>query len=234
MNSFYPHKQYPHSGVSALGSMKHQGNYRLIATKVFQALPSMVNSGSIINTNALATSEITTSGFTVLSTSPTETPQTAEATRKAVNELRKLSGLTWDQLAKIFNVSRRTMHFWASGQPLSSFNEENLNRLLGTIRYVDRGRADINRSLLISPGSDGKPLIDLLAIGEYKKVKQILGKGNAPQKPRLTSLSEDTRMSNMPPNPADLVDALQDSIHRDVGRTRIARTSRKRKNDSGK
>ncbi|OKH55602.1 transcriptional regulator [Calothrix sp. HK-06] len=213
--------------------MKHQPSYHLIATKVFQAMPSTVSSRAIFDTNAFAIPEMTTSGFTVLSTSSNYATQTTEATRKATNELRKLSGLTWEQLAKIFNVSRRTLHFWASGQRLSSFHEENLNRLLGTIRYIDRGSAGINRSLLISPGSDGKPLLDLLAIGEYEKVKQILGQGNTPQKPRLVSLSEDTRISRMPPNPADLVDALQDPIHRDIGITRPARTSRKRRNDSG-
>ena len=33
----------------------------------------------------------------------------------AIGELRRLSGLTWDQLARLFNVSRRSLHFWASG-----------------------------------------------------------------------------------------------------------------------
>ena len=31
----------------------------------------------------------------------------------AIAELRCLSGLTWDQLARLFNVSRRSLHFWA-------------------------------------------------------------------------------------------------------------------------
>lgn len=232
MSNSYSRKQYSCSATSALGSMKNQSSYRLIATKVFQALPTTISSGAIFNTNALAIQEMTTSGFTVISTSSKEATQKAEATRKAINELRKLSGLTWDQLAKLFNVSRRSLHFWASGQRLSSFNEESLNRLLGTIRYIDRGSADINRGLLMSPGSDGKPLIDLLAMGEYEKIKQILDTGNAPQKTQLVSLSEDTRISHMPPNPADLVDALQEPIHHDVGRTRPARTSRKHRNDS--
>ncbi|BAZ15446.1 hypothetical protein NIES4071_73180 [Calothrix sp. NIES-4071] len=165
----------------------------------------------------------------LLSTGSTEVTQTEEATRKAVNELRKVSGLTWDQLAKLFNVSCRSVHFWASGQRLSSFHEESLNRLLGTIRYIDQGSADINRDLLLSPGSDGKRLLDLLLIGDYEKVKQILGQGNAPQKPRLVFLSEDRRISCMPLNPADLIDALQSPIHRDVGRTRPAQTSRKQR-----
>ena len=233
MSSLLLSKQYLYSGTSALGLMTHQGSYRLIATKVFQALPSTVRSGVLFNTNALAMQEMTTSGFTLISASSTEATQKAETTRKAINELRKLSGLTWEQLAKLFNVSRRSLHFWASGQRLSSFNEESLNRLLGTIRYIDRGNADINRSLLMSPGSDGKPLFDLLAIGEYEKVKQILGTPNTPEKPRLVTLSEDTHTLRIPPNPADLVDALQEPIHRDVGKTRPAQTSRKLRNDSG-
>ena len=40
-----------------------------------------------------------------------------EATRKAVSELRRISGLTWEQLAWLFGVSRRSVHFWASGKP---------------------------------------------------------------------------------------------------------------------
>lgn len=46
-------------------------------------------------------------------------------------------------------------------------------------------------------------------------------------KPALGELSQDARASYTPQNPADLVDALQDPIHRDVGRSRPARTVRK-------
>ena len=46
-----------------------------------------------------------------------------QAPYKAVMELRRRSGLTWDQLGQIFGVTRRTMHFWASGQPLATENE---------------------------------------------------------------------------------------------------------------
>ena len=37
----------------------------------------------------------------------------------AIGELRRLSGLTWDQLARLFNLSRRSLHFWASGKPMA-------------------------------------------------------------------------------------------------------------------
>ncbi|MBW4635462.1 MAG: XRE family transcriptional regulator [Iphinoe sp. HA4291-MV1] len=215
------------SRTSALGAMRHLGTNQFIASKIFMAHSSTTASRTTVERDLLAALEMTTSGVTLPSTS------SIEATQKALNELRKLSGLTWDQLAKLFNVSRRSLHFWASGQPLSRFNEENLNRLLGTIQYINRGSASLNRSLLLRPGSDGRPLLDLLVAGEHEEVKQVLGPGNVPEKPQLIPLSEDARMSRMPQNPTDLVDALQEPIHRESGRSKPARAARSRRNSSG-
>lgn len=227
MSNLLVRKPYELLGTSALGSMKHQNSYHLIATRVFQASPSTTTSRSAFNQSALAVLEMTTSGFTLRSISSTE------VTQKAINELRILSGLTWDQLAKLFNVSRRSLHSWASGQPLSSFNEESLNRLLGTVRFINRGSASFNRSLLLSPGTDGRPVLDLLVAGKYEEVKQILGPGNPLQKPQLSPLSKDASVSRVPPSPVELMDALQEPIHREVGRSRKARAARSRRNDSG-
>lgn len=199
----------------------------IIASRILIAPSSTTTSRETINRNLVAASEMTTSGVAMASIS------SPEATQKALSELRRLSGLTWDQLAKLFNVSRRSLHFWASGQPLSRFNEEHLNRLLGTIRYIDRGSASLNRSLLLCPDSNGNPLFDLLVAGRYEEVKRIAGSNNAPRRPLLGSLSEDARKMRMPQKPEDLVDALNDPIHRDVGRSRPARAVRSRKNSSG-
>lgn len=200
---------------------------RIITSRIFIASSSTTASRETSDRNLVAASEMTTSGVTLPATS------SPKVTQKAVNHLKKLSGLTWDQLAKLFNVSRRSLHSWASGERLKLYNEETLNRLLCTIQYIDRGSASLNRSLLLQPNNDGRLLVDLLIAGEYEAVKRILGSGNASQKPKLGSLSEDARLSRMPPNPADLVDAFQDTIHREVGRSRPARTVRSRKNSSG-
>ncbi|MEC4815094.1 MAG: XRE family transcriptional regulator [Scytonema sp. PMC 1069.18] len=207
--------------------LKQSDTHRIIASRILIASSGTTASRETIDRNLVAASEMTTSGVTLPVISA------PEITQKAVNELRRLSGLTWDQLAKLFNVSRRSLHSWASGERLKPFNEENLNRLLGTIRYIDRGSASLNRSLLLQPDSNGKPIFDLLVAGEYEAVKRILGPGNARQKPKLSSLSEDARMSRVPPNPVDLVDALQDTIHREVGRSKPARTTRSSRNSSG-
>lgn len=156
-------------------------------------------------------------------------PITIESPQITIHELKKLSGLTWEQLAKIFNVSRRSLHFWASGKPMTPFNEEHLRRLLATIRYIDRGNADINRSALLQHRQGSIIPFDLLIAGKYEEVKQLLGAGKAVEKPKLKPLSPEAIASRLPPPPEDLVGALQDPIHREVGRSRPAKTTRSRK-----
>ncbi len=181
-----------------------------------------------IDYHLLAALKMTTSG--VPSTVPQTLPSTlpGRSTQQAVNELRKLSGLTWDQLATLFNVSRRSVHFWASGQPLTSANEEKLNRILDVVEYISLGSASRNRSLLMDIADDGKSYLEMLAAGEYNRVKDILSDGNAPKKPKSGQLSKAAELSRMPPHPADLVDSLQDSIHREVGKSRAAKSVRSR------
>jgi transcriptional regulator with XRE-family HTH domain len=215
------------SSTSALGAMKLIGAHSFIGCRIFMVRSGTTASRVTADQEFLAAVEMTTSGITLPSTS------SPEATQKSLSELRILSGLTWDQLAKLFNVSRRSLHFWASGQPLSRFNEEQLNRLLGAIQYIDRGSANLNRSLLLKPDNNGNLLFDLLVAGKYEEFKQIIGSGNAPQKPQLGSLSEDVYAAGMLQNPADLVEALQEPVHREVGQSRPARAARSRKNSSG-
>lgn len=210
---------------SLLTKRQYLGSYRPITVPVFPAPSETTSTEPISDWDLLIVSERTTSGL-FFSPQPTAS---GEATRAALNELRKLSGLTWEQLARLFNVSRRSLHFWASGQPLSSFNEESLNRLLGTIRYINRGSASINRSILLSPSSDGKVPLDLLMAGRHEEVKQLIGSVNAPQRPQLQPLSPDAIASRIPQKPEELVDALHDPIHREVGRSRAVRAVRSRK-----
>ncbi|HBB35883.1 MAG TPA: transcriptional regulator [Cyanobacteria bacterium UBA8803] len=226
MNTLLNRRDY--LGTSTGEPMRTQVAHRPIAIPVFPATSETTSSEPISDWDLLIVSERTTSGLT-LSSQPVAS---TEATRSALNELRQLSGLTWEQLARLFNVSRRSLHFWASGQPLYPSNEERLNRLLGTVRYINRGSASINRSILLSPSSDGRIPLDLLIAGWYEEVKQLIGSGNTPQKSPLKPLSEDAIASRMPQKPEELVDALHDPIHREVGRSRTVRAVRSRKRDS--
>jgi DNA-binding transcriptional regulator YiaG len=161
-------------------------------------------------------------------------PSLTETSQATINELKQLSGLTWEQLAKIFNVSRRSLHFWASGKPLSPFNEEHLRRLLGTLRYINRGSSDMNRSALLHPQQGSVIPLDLLIEGKYEEVKRLLGAGTTVEKSKLKPLSPEAIASRLPPPPEDLVGALQDTIHREVGKSRPAKTTRSRKRSGDK
>jgi transcriptional regulator with XRE-family HTH domain len=179
----------------------------------------------------LAPLKMTTSGVKLPATLSPTLPATEpiRLPQQAVNELRKLSGLTWEQLAHLFDVSRRSVHFWASGQPLASAHEEKLNRILDAVQYISLGNASLNRSLLMGIGNDGRSYLELLAAGEYDRVKYLLGTGNISSKPQLTPLSPATTVARTSPNPADLIDALQDAIHREVGKSKSAKSVRSRK-----
>jgi DNA-binding transcriptional regulator YiaG len=146
----------------------------------------------------------------------------AASASSAIAELRRLSGLTWDQLARLFNVSRRALHFWASGKPMAPSNEEHLQRLLAVVRKIDKGTASANRALLLAAREDGTFPFDMLAMGDYDRVLALLAPGEV-RRVTPSALTEGERAARTPPRPEDRVDALQDRIHPSSGRLRAAR-----------
>lgn len=56
-------------------------------------------------------------------------------TQYSINKLRRLSELTWDELAYLFSVTRRDIHFWSSGAEMSYHNQEYLDKILNLIDY---------------------------------------------------------------------------------------------------
>ncbi len=140
----------------------------------------------------------------------------------AIAELRRLSGLTWEQLARMFSVSRRSLHFWASGKPMAASNEEHLQRALAVLRKIDRGAASANRTALLGVREDGTIPFDLLVSGEYERVVSLLGTGDG-RRVSPTKLSKDARAARAPRPPEDLVGALQDRIHPTSGRLLAAK-----------
>lgn len=161
--------------------------------------------------------EFTTSGLPVPSPEPIEQPHAASASAGSlIAELRQLSGLTWEQLARLCKVSRRTLHFWASGKPMKPGHQEHLNRLLGVIRYMDRGTAELNRAALLSPTTDEKLPFDLLSNNEYALVEQSIGKGVI--RPRPPTVSPAMLASRKPIHPTEILESRQERLHPASGR----------------
>lgn len=69
----------------------------------------------------------------VTSPAPLVLEPIAPATAQLLQEVHADSGLTWDQIARYFGVSRRAVHLWASGGRMAAANEEMLTRLAKTV-----------------------------------------------------------------------------------------------------
>lgn len=139
--------------------------------------------------------------------------QTVEVTRRAVLELRRVAGLTWEQMAELLDVSRRSVHFWASGKPLNAANEARLLRILDVVRYADRGSAEATRSALLEP-ADGVTPFDLLSSERYEDAREQLGSGPGRPSRARTPLSAEARAARAPITPAQLVDAQHEPVKR--------------------
>lgn len=154
------------------------------------------------------------------------------ATGSAIMEVRRLSGLTWEQLAALLGVARRSLHFWASGKPLNAPNEERVAKLLACVRMIARGSARETRALLLDPQLDGQIPLDLLSRGEYEPVVARLGVGNRPAGKVYSEPSAEARAMRRPLPPENLVDALHDEI---VGKrplkARAARAARAKRKE---
>ncbi len=141
----------------------------------------------------------------------------AEPAGSAIAELRRVSGLTWNQLARLFGVSRRSVHFWASGKPMAPSNEEHLHRVLAVLRKTDRGSSSANRTALLGVRKDGIILFDLLVARDYGGVLALLGRGEA-RRVSPPKLSDEARAARAPRPPEELVGARQDRVHPTSGR----------------
>lgn len=144
----------------------------------------------------------------------------------AIGELRRRSGLTWDQLARLFGVARRSVHFWASGKAINAAHEERLGRLLALVRHIDRGSAQATRAALLTPMTDGVIPFELLAMDQLDEVRDRLGAGPGRSMRPLRPLSPAARAARRPPPPAERVGALHDTVHREPRNSRGAKAVR--------
>ena len=148
-----------------------------------------------------------------------------ESTAEAIMEIRRRSGLTWQELAELFEVSRRSAHHWANGNPVSAGRERTIRRMLAAIRHLDRGSQVDTRALLLAVDqATGVSTLDLLKTGRFDDATARVAGGRAPVPHRVPLLS-DVQDARRPPAPALLLGAEQDRP--DVpARARTARPKR--------
>lgn len=177
----------------------------------------------------LAGTDATSSGPSIpaMDMPPLEAPVPASAST-SVAELRILGGLTWDQVARLFGVSRRSVHFWASGKPMATEHEEHLYRLLALFREI-RVPADVMRGRLLAVSAGGQ-VLDLLANHKYREAEETLRSFGAqgrvhPTSPRIP-LSDNASRARQP-LPPDVLASTEEPIDPPItGRSRAVRTRR--------
>jgi transcriptional regulator with XRE-family HTH domain len=134
----------------------HRAVAPVLAT-IFLVVPGTMSGVSPVHDAVLISKDYPTSinGCVIQSHSPVirdEKPATAEAIRN----LRARSGLTWDELARAFGVSRRAVHAWASGAKL---NQAHAARLSVLAKFIDSLATDTpsrTRAVLHTPAGNGE------------------------------------------------------------------------------
>ncbi len=140
--------------------------------------------------------------FSVADNDPTVNTTPAEM----VHELRRISGLTWAQIAEVFDVSARAPYHWASGKAVSAENHEHLGQVVTALRFIDRGSAEENRNLLLGNARPGQTFLDLLCGGEYELVRALAGEGAG--RPSFgPALTLDAKRFNAPRHWGDAIEA---------------------------
>lgn len=100
----------------------------------------------------------------------------------ALFDLKSTSGLTWDELSKLFSVSRRSLHHWMNGKRLTPENEATLGRLRAFVLLVGNTDHLQTRDILLSPTMRGKTVYDLLRGGAFDIAAKELSRLPSPIK----------------------------------------------------
>lgn len=90
-----------------------------------------------------------------------------------VRELRALSGLTTDQIARLIGVSRRSVHNWISGLPMSIQHQERLSQLLGAVQSIPNVSTPEERRSVLLSARNGTSMFHRL-LDELPSAEQIV------------------------------------------------------------
>lgn len=100
-----------------------------------------------------------------------------------VRQLKDAADLTWDQIRRLFGVSRRAVHMWASGARMNSRNEERLTELLEIVSGLGASPEQRHEALMRSPTGTGRSLFQQLLLDKGSQqridVEALLGSTGA-------------------------------------------------------
>jgi hypothetical protein len=119
---------------------------------------SPASGGATIATSTSATFDqlVTFSGTDV---DPPRIAASRKSPARDLLEIRFLSGLTWEELAEVFDATRRSLHNWVNGEAMKPENILLVHEVLAAVRRLGRPSSSETRlALLTKLGSGQRPL----------------------------------------------------------------------------
>ncbi len=127
----------------------------LLAGSVFTATLTAVTPAEAL---ALTTTAIT--GRTLPAAPTPATPAGSRTVADQLNRLRRVSGLSWGEIASAVGVSRRAIHYWLSGGRVAGAHMTRLLAFQGIVAAHQAGGAEETRLLLQQPGTGGRNALE--------------------------------------------------------------------------
>jgi hypothetical protein len=138
-------------------------------------------------------------------------------------DIRNLTGLTFEDIAPLVGVSRRSLHHWLAGGTISARKERRFRELADALRAIDRAAGDATRQRLFTRLSGGARLYDLLAAGKFAEASSLAGSArlHQPEFRRVSSKRIGPEVSI-----ADRLDILPDRPSGSEGNINLKRSRR--------
>jgi transcriptional regulator with XRE-family HTH domain len=100
-------------------------------------------------------------------------PAVMPTVQEALEQVKRLAGLTWEQVARLLGVHRRSVHNWLRGSPLASEHEERLYEVLDAVKLAAEGRSAHETRAWIRDRSRGSSVVDLLMVGHFPEARAV-------------------------------------------------------------
>lgn len=155
--------------------------------------------------------------------------QIGQQPAQAVADMRRIAGLTYEEVATLCAVTRRTIHHWVSGRPIDAANEKRLLEVLEALRAIDRGAADATRDALFRRIAGQEAPFGLLAKGHMVEGVRAAGCGRVASRQSSSPATAEIQEARRPLPVEALLDARHEPIHRDPGPGRVIRLRRKKR-----
>ncbi|MBL8693721.1 MAG: hypothetical protein JNJ88_06440 [Planctomycetes bacterium] len=148
-----------------------------------------------------------------------------------LQSIRRVGGLTWEEIADLSGVSRRAVHSWAAGESIAPENEQKVRGIHAAILFVNRGFGGATRAALLRKHADGKSAYKFLRAARFEDAKALLGRGRGLVS-QSVPFSANAQLSRRPVlRPWELLDAVPEPQTIDRRLRRAAKRKTKNRNE---